>query len=295
MREFFRDKNFRAESVQLIDYCNSVIEEYQQDNLRLTLRQLFYQLVSANVLTNTEKSYKKLGGLVSDARLAGLIDWDTIEDRVRQPVEWQQFESLDDAVSDLLRYYRLPRQDEQETYVELWVEKDALAGVLRPIASTYHITLMVNRGYSSQSAMYAAGKRMDRCCDQYGSSSAAVLYLGDLDPSGEDMVRDIQDRLDMFAEVSVDVEKIALTIEQVQQFNPPPNPTKLTDSRAAGFIERYGDNSWEVDALPPRELRRIIESAFQRRLDIDLIQEVERREEADKVELREALNRMRAQ
>jgi len=164
--------------------------------------------------------------------------------------------------------------------------------VLQTIASEYHITMMVNRGYSSQSAMYAAGKRIDRCADENDSTSAVVLYLGDLDPSGEDMVRDIQDRLDMFAEIDIEVEKIALTTAQVEEFQPPPNPAKLTDSRAAAFIEKFGRNSWEVDALPPRELRRIIEQSLQDRLDVSLIDEIKQQEAQDKERLWDAVSEL---
>lgn len=266
MKEQFIDSNFRSSSLQLLKQCNDIAEEYMTDGLTLTLRQLYYQLVSKNIVPNTDKSYKRIGGLVSKARLAGLMDWSAIEDRTRQPKKASEWDSISDLMDSALYSFRLPRMQGQNTYVELWVEKDALAGVLEPIARENHIVLMVNRGYSSQSAMYESYKRIESKMDEYDCVRACILYLGDLDPSGEDMVRDIQDRMDQFG-VEVTVKKVALTIDQVFQYDLPPNPAKLTDSRAKEFILKYGTDSWEVDALSPRELKMLVEIDLTRLLD----------------------------
>ena len=306
--EQFKETKFRAPSLALIASCDDIITSYLADGMRLTLRQLYYQLVSANIVPNTERSYKNVGTLVSNARLAGMLDWDGIEDRGRQPAVPPEFDSVEDLLDAAFASYRLPRLAGQSEYAELWVEKDALSGVLRPIAREYHVPLMVNKGYSSQSAMFSAAGRIRAACeklddDPYRPHTATVLYLGDMDPSGEDMVRDIQDRLEMFLnarigeygydamrEVDVDVEKVALNMDQVKQFGLPPNPAKLSDSRAAAFITKYGRESWVVDALPPRELQRIAREAIEGCLDLDLMEEIKEQEEADKDKLREALD-----
>jgi hypothetical protein len=283
VKEKFKAVNFRAESLALIEMCNGIIEEYQGQGLRLTLRQLYYQLVSRNVVRNLEKSYRMLSHLVSEARLAGLMDWAAIEDRVRQPRKASEFEDLNELVEAALYSYRLPRWKSQPRYVELWVEKDALAGVLEPIAREFHVTMMVNRGYSSQSAMYESANRF------IGSQKPGVLfYLGDHDPSGEDMVRDIQSRLDLFG-ADVSVRKLALTMAQVEEHNPPPNPAKMSDPRAEGYVARHGDESWEVDALPPNVLAQIIRQAFRGVVNRPAMEAVKRQEEEDKTRLREAL------
>lgn len=289
-REIFKHVNFQRKSWALIYHCVKIIDEYTAAGFRLTLRQLYYQLVSANIISNTERSYKNLGNLVSNARLCGQLDWNAIEDRIRRPVINPEFDDLDDLIQGALASYRLPRLDGQSEYVELWVEKDALAGVLQPIVRKYHIVLMVNRGYSSQSAMYEAGKRIDNARDRYGCDRATVLYLGDLDPSGEDMVRDIDDRLGMFASGFVRVVKVALTIEQVTEFGLPPNPTKLSDSRAKAFIQEYGRSSWEVDALPPKVLNNLITEALEGIVDLDKMDKWIDREGEDKERLLEAVN-----
>jgi hypothetical protein len=288
MKCAYKSINFRRESLNRIQLCNSIIREYQEQGLRLTLRQLYYQLVSKNVVPNTEKSYKALGNLVSDGRLAGLIDWDAIEDRNREPVRWAEYENVQQLVEETQYRYRLPRWEGQDNYVELWVEKAALAGVLRPLASKYHVTLMVNRGYSSQSAMYESAQRFK----EYRDRDPILFYLGDHDPSGEDMVRDIEDRLVMFGIHGISVRKLALTMEQVREYNPPPNPAKMTDSRAAKYVEEHGADSWEVDALNPTILAEIIETAFQSVTDMDKMNEVIRKEKKERKHLVAALPRL---
>jgi hypothetical protein len=275
MKEQFKEINFRQDSLDRIELCNQIIEDYQDQGLRLTLRQLYYQLVTQNAIPNIERSYKKLSTLVSDARLAGLMDWDAIEDRVRQPRQQNEFENLRDLTEAAIRSYRLPRWKGQEHYVELWVEKDALAGVLEPLASEYHVTMMVNRGYSSQSAMYESAQRFNGADEQ---RDPWLFYLGDHDPSGEDMVRDIGDRLRLFGVHHIHVVKLALTMEQVKQYNPPPNPAKISDPRATAYIDKHGDSSWEVDALPPETLSEIIRTAFDEIVDTAKMDKVKRKE-----------------
>lgn len=286
MKESFIEKRFGAKRLGLIGAANKIVEKYLAAGYRLTLRQLFYQLVVANLLRNVERSYKILGEAISDGRLAGLIDWEAIEDRIRQPFKHPEFENLEELVKAALQSYRLPRWADQEHYVELWVEKDALAGVLRPLALAYHVTLMVNRGYSSQSAMYEAANRFEEA--EAGGKETVLLYLGDHDPSGEDMVRDIRARLERFG-ANVDVQKIALTMAQVKQYNPPPNPAKMSDSRAASYVAEHGASSWEVDALPPDVLHKLIERSIHPFIDGKAWDRVVKQEEQDKKALTHAV------
>lgn len=288
MKERFKVVNFRDDKLQMISYCNEIVKIYQGQRLRLTLRQLFYQLVTKNAIRNTEKEYKRLGDTVSDARLAGLIDWGAIEDRVRVPRLPMEFDSLQDLVEAALASYRLPRWNGQPFYIELWVEKDALSGVLAPLAGEYHVTLMVNRGYSSTSAMYEAAKRFKA---HQNKQLCQLLYLGDHDPSGEDMVRDIQDRLTMFG-AEVVVRKIGLTSEQVAFYNPPPNPAKRTDTRAVKYIAKHGAECWEVDALPPDVLHSLVEEAILGRLDTGAMDAVKEQENKDKELLTKAVSKL---
>lgn len=286
MKEAFESWKPQGATLERVAQCESIVNEYAEQGLRLTLRQLYYQLVSRDLIPNTERSYKNVGIVLSNARLAGLIDWQAIEDRGRQPRSPNEYDSLKELVDAALWSYRLPRWKGQEKHVELWVEKEALAGVLQPLASEFHVTLMVNKGYSSQSAMYVSAKRILEI-----GKDAVIFYLGDHDPSGEDMVRDIQERLNMFTreELEVDVQKLALTTAQVRQYRPPPNPAKLSDSRAAAYIAKHGRFSWEVDALNPRQLQTLIRTAFEEVIDQEMMDAIMEQEEKDKKRLRKAV------
>lgn len=330
MKQYFKAHSFGEEAARLLGECNRVVERYQAKNLKLTLRQLYYQLVSRNLIPNEERAYKRISALLSNGRLMGQVDWEAIEDRIRVPRIPPEFKDLDDLVETALWNYRLDRWEGQENYVELWVEKDALAGILAPIANEYHSALMVNRGYSSQSAMFDAGQRYLEACyggalkygnfAEYAGIKAGkdfkeedvrrlrkirvldpeeipdpkrrpiLLYLGDMDPSGEDMVRDIRERLQMFGVVHIDVRKIALTMEQIEEHQPPPNPAKRTDPRAAEYIEKFGSTSWEVDALPPEVLDELVRSEFEVLIDMEKMDAVKAREEKDKKVLRTAVS-----
>jgi hypothetical protein len=153
MKERFRGVAFKPKSVELIRECNDIIAKYQARNLRMTLRQLYYQLVARNLIKNAERSYKNLSALISDARLAGLVDWDAIEDRVRVPKRSAEFDSPEDVMRAALASYRLRRWDPQPNYVELWVEKDAIANVLSPSRCRWRSTCRSStsrRAYASE-------------------------------------------------------------------------------------------------------------------------------------------------
>lgn len=256
MKKAYKDIKFRPAVLDIIQHADNILSEYTRAGLVVTVRQLYYQFVARTLIENTPQSYKRLAGIISDARLAGLVDWDAIEDRGRVPDVPRQWGSAREILDVAMRQFRLPRWEDQEAYIELWVEKQALAGVLEPLAHRHHITLMVNKGYSSQSAMRESAIRFSRA-EEYGKS-VVLGYLGDHDPSGEDMVRDIRDRLALFGVEALQVDKLALNMDQVRQYRLPPNPAKSSDSRFKKYQEEFGDESWEVDALNPKTLQKIV-------------------------------------
>ncbi len=280
----FKTINMTNATLERIDQANSIIEEYMSAGYRMTLRQLYYQFVSRDLFANIEKNYRSLAKTISNGRLAGLVDWDAIEDRGRVPDMPSQWTSLDALLKTAVKQFRLPRWNSQLTYAELWVEKQALAGVLAPLADEFHVPLMVNKGYSSQSAMFESSQRFRR-----HDKPKHLFYLGDLDPSGEDMVRDIRERLHMFGVDDLEVTKVALTMAQVEEHEPPPNPTKVTDPRAQAFIDEFGESCWEVDALSPPILEALIREAFVEIIDSDAMAVIEEEEENQRGWLRHDL------
>jgi len=292
-KEQFRTINFRPAARARIDQINEIIDDYQQQGLKLTARQLYYQFVSKELIPNSQVEYKKLTSLLTDARYAGMVDWSAIEDRGREASSWAEYDSIEQLVRSAIRTFRLPRWAGQHSYSELWVEKQALAGVLEPIAMAYHATLVVNKGYSSASAMKESADRIMRSMEDGGHQEANIFYLGDHDPSGEDMVRDIEERLDEFGVHDLAVLKVALTTPQVKQYKPPPNPAKLTDPRAAGYIARHGQKSWELDAIPPQVLAQLVRQAFDAVIDDDKMQAIKDKEAKDKTRLLAAVAKIK--
>ena len=290
-REQFREKlGLSKGNIVLLERINSIINEYARQGYTLTLRQLYYQLVSRDIVPNKDAEYKKVGKILTKGRMGGMVDWEAIEDRIRVPKLDYSVNDIPHALEDTVRQYKLNRQKGQANYIELWVEKDALSGVLRRITDHYHIRLMVNRGYSSCTALHDAYERILNAEQVYGQS-AHILYLGDHDPSGLDMIRDIEDRLNEFG-VFPEVIPIGLTMGQIETYNPPTNPAKITDSRAKWYIENYGDKSWEVDALNPKILHELVKENVERLIDMDKYNDQVDQEEEDKEKMRDIIDKM---
>jgi len=267
-----------------IDKINLILEEYMEQGYRLTLRQLYYQLVARGMIENKSTEYNRLGATLVMARMNGLTDWDSVEDRIRQPDLLYWVTDIKDAVEDTVRHYRLDRQKGQENYIEIWTEKDAVSNILKRVTQHFHIRLMVNRGYSSCSAMKEAYERLHAV--EYENQTPVIIYVGDHDPSGLDMVRDVKERLEEFGANPI-VDHTALTREQVEEIQPPPNPAKITDPRAKWYIAEQGSQSWELDALRPSLLEEIVRKKVEHYIDLDLFEKRLKRERDDKEYLRE--------
>lgn len=259
------DINLRKKSMQKINSANQIIEEYMAAGYQLTLRQLYYQMVARGYIANNNNEYRGIAETIKFGRLSGLVDWEAIVDRTRTPKDVYVVDGAEDAVSEALKHFRLDRQQGQKNHVEVWVEKDAISSLLWTKASHYGVTLMVNRGYSSVTAMYEAAMRM-KDAERQGKTNH-ILYFGDHDPSGLDMLRDISQRQDIFEQDPI-LKHVGITMPQIKQLNPPPFPAKITDPRVSGYIAEHGDTAWELDALPPEELFKIMENEIEALLDM---------------------------
>lgn len=254
-------KRFSASSKALIDKANAIIAEYQEQGFELTLRQLYYQLVSRDLLPNKQKEYKRLGSIINDARLAGLVDWSAIVDRTRHIRKNSHWKSPAEIVRACAEQFQIDKWANQENYVEVFIEKDALLGVIEPVCQSLDVAYFSCRGYTSQTEAWAAAIRYGQ---KLADRKVTVLHLSDHDPSGVDMTADLQNRMDIFLNNyhpklgRVNVKRIALTMEQVKKYKPPPNPAKETDSRFGRYREEFGDESWELDALEPKVLAALI-------------------------------------
>ncbi|MFF9043290.1 hypothetical protein [Streptomyces parvulus] len=267
MRQAYIERNFSPRSMAMIAKAEEICRDYAAQGFDLTLRQLYYQFVSRDLLPNKQSEYKRLGSVVNDARLAGLLDWDYIVDRTRNLRGLGHWDSPHSVIRSAAAGYRTERWADQPHRVEVWIEKDALVGVIAGVCQRYDVDYFSCRGYTSQSELWGAAQRMIRY--ENAGQKPVIIHLGDHDPSGVDMTRDIRERLALF-EADVEVRRIALNMDQVEEHEPPPNPAKLTDSRATGYIREYGRSSWELDALEPTLLDRLIEEEIWAWRDLDL-------------------------
>ncbi|SCL32201.1 hypothetical protein GA0070616_4406 [Micromonospora nigra] len=256
--------------------AEAICSEYATQGFDLTLRQLYYQFVARDWIPNTVQSYKRIGSIINKARMAGLLDWSYIVDRTRSVAANSHWETPADIMRSAAHSFGIDKWADQPRRVEVWVEKEALAGIVGQIAAQLDVAYFSCRGYVSQSELWRAGRRLGRYLD--GGQAITVLHLGDHDPSGIDMTRDIRDRLELFIGEdhgewalhdedaltepdglpNLEVRRIALNFDQVRQYNPPPNPAKETDSRSGGYKAKFGSQSWELDALDPTTLAGLI-------------------------------------
>lgn len=284
MKQAYKDINLKPATLQRIALLNDIIDEYLDQGFTLSVRQLYYQLVARGLVENTEQSYKNTASIINDGRLCGLIDWDAIEDRNRDIETRPSWTSGASIVRSAAESFHMDMWVNQTERVCVIVEKAALAGVLGPLCRRYDVPLLAARGYPSVSIVRELVEEHFLPCMQE-DQVPHVLHLGDHDPSGIDMTRDLRERIDMFVDgqfdFEVDLERIALTMPQVQVKRPPPNPAKTTDARYKDYRRKYGNESWELDALEPSFLVQLVEGKI--KALIDSAAWTERREEIESI------------
>ncbi len=260
------ERNFRGTTLAIIDYANTIIENYQAQGLSLTLRQLYYRFIAADIFPNNKHSYNRLGSIINDARLAGMIDWEAIEDRSRELQQNSHWANPERMVEVCAQQFSVDRWEGQKYRVEVWVEKQALEAVIGQAADEWDCPYFSCKGYTSQSEMWRAAQRFRGYLRN--GQEPVIIHLGDHDPSGIDMTRDIDDRNNELFGVQVRVDRIALNMDQIKEYGPPPNFAKQVDPRFESYSAKYGDESWELDALEPVTLNKLIQDRIKKYLNI---------------------------
>ena len=263
----YQPKKFAASSLIIIVQANTIVEAYAAQGLRLTLRQLYYRFVAQAFIANHQKEYKRLGSIINDARLAGLLSWDAIEDRGRNLNRFSMWSDPSSIIGSCVSSYLTDRWRHQDVRLEVWVEKQALEAVIEDACEPFDVPSIACKGYMSQSEMWRAAQRFLKY--QRAGKRTTIIHLGDHDPSGIDMTRDIFDRLNKVFGTKVKVDRIALNMDQVEELNPPPNPAKMTDARFASYSEEFGDESWELDAIEPASLNDLITAKIRENMDAE--------------------------
>jgi len=286
MRICYTPKKFIGKSKEIIIKANEIIDEYIEQGFSLTLRQLYYQFVARDLILNSQNEYKKLGSIINDARLAGMIDWNAIEDRTRYIRKQSHWTEPQDILATAAKQFTMNKREEQPYYIEVWIEKDALVGLLDDVCTENDVPYFSCRGYTSQSEIWEAARRFLEVTD-YGKKDikCRILHLGDHDPSGLDMSRDIEERMNLFYRhhlskqyvyPDIQLKRLALNYDQIEKFNPPPNPAKSTDVRFKNYVAQYGYESWELDALEPSVIVNLVKDEIESLTDSTLFNQKER-------------------
>ena len=269
-------KHKRTEMI--LENAISVLADYHP----MTVRQVYYRLVSRQIIDNNRSQYQAVSNILVDARKSGAIPWDWVEDRLRKPRHISMWDDLAAFAHTAVHSYRLDVWATQPCYLECWLEKDALSGIFEQLLANYGVTLNVGRGYDGWDSIHSAAMRFGT------GEGCTVLYYGDFDPSGEDMVRSLRERLAFFG-CEPEIVKCALTLDDVHRYNLPPDFAKKTDTRAAAFIDKWGDMAVELDALPPDVLQTSLKNEVEKRMDMDALESIKLQEAADKEALLEKL------
>ena len=252
-----RSRRTKAEIAMLEEALLAIVQEQHP----MTVRQVFYQAVSRGLVPKTEVAYQTVVvRLLVRLRKQGRMPYGWIVDEtrwVRKPVS---FTGLDAALQHVVEYYRRDLWAEAPVHVEIWCEKEALAGVLYEETYRFDVPLMVTKGYPSHSFLYGAAQDILR-----RGKPTFLYYFGDYDPTGKDIPRYIETTLrELAPSAEIHFERVAVTPEQIVDWNLPTRPTKKTDTRA----KRFGDErSVELDAIPPDMLRGLVQECICRHID----------------------------
>ena len=266
----------------------------------LTLRQIYYRLVAAGIIPNTRSKYNDLSKVIKQMRLDSMLPWAVLEDRVRRVSIKRGYEDSDQFIKrdleDFLTGYTRCLVQGQETYVEVWCEKDALARIFEDVAYPYCVRVVTCRGYQSMTFLKAYADRA--CAAIEKGQKPVVLYFGDLDPSGVQMFEAAQQTLEDELEVpGVDFIRVGLNLEHVASHKLPNNPDALkwSDVRAKGYVKRFGEIAVELDALHPAILEALAKGAIENQFDMDLFDEQRNLERQDRDRLAAIKARVQAE
>lgn len=262
----------------------SVAYEFASHENPVTVRQTFYHLVSRGLIPNTEKAYKKLVVILTKARKTGIISFEWFVDRSRRSIQVPTYSNIQEFLQQIVEYYYQDTWRNQNNFVMAWVEKEALVGVISSITMHYNVPLFVGKGYTSWSTFLEAFKIIEEQVKR--EKNVIILYFGDYDPSGVDIYRDLACRFEKLRIVPY-FERLALTKEQIIQFNLPPMPLKESDPRSERFQREHGDFAVELDALPPNVLRQIVKEGIEKYLDLDAFMRDLQEETKEKTRLEE--------
>jgi hypothetical protein len=327
-------RKFGVDTQAVIDQAEAICSDYAAQDLVLTLRQIYYQFVARGLIPNRQSEYKRLGDILNNARLAGVFDWDYMVDRTRNVVSPRWWDSPSALTKIAAEQYASDLWQDQHVRIEVWIEKDAGIGVIEAVCDRNQVAYFSCRGYTSQTEMWEGAQRIRYHIEN--GDRVVILHVGDHDPSGLDMSKDIASRLQLFvtrdwmsspwgrdlrasttgaitvgaikasmraymrsqgSDITDDqspwtVKRIALNYDQIERYNPPPNPAKQTDARFQAYMAETGlDESWELDALDPSVLQDLIQDEIDILRDSRIWANNERKQDRDRAMMQSLASR----
>lgn len=268
----------QKQSLELLAQVQKIIDSY---DFALTLRQIYYQLVAKQLIPNEQRYYKKLSRLCVAGRDEGILPEEGFADRLRAIDKLSSWINLNEFMQAVKRSYRKNKWQNQDSYLEIWTEKDALRNVLTEITYQHDVALMVARGQLSRTEVYRTAGRYKAQSDK----ECYLYYCGDFDPSGLCIYDSIKKRLMNFGS-TINFERIALTQEQIEKYQLPSDPGKKSDPNYNKFVSIYGsDMVVELDSLPPDVLRKIIEDCIIKNINYELLGQVQEKERDEGIRL----------
>lgn len=270
MRQEYVDIKFSSGVREFIAIIDKILTRYSRKGLTMTVRQLHYRLVTEGVMGNTKKNYKRVVKVVTDGRMAGLLDWDCIEDRHRSWQRRQHWDSGQQYIDAVANSYHMDKWVGQEYRPFVLIEKDALSGVFSSVCYNLDVPMLSCKGYLSASSSRDFAT-LDLRYTIADGQQPIVFHFGDHDPSGLDMTRDMVERLSLFLEIDdPEVRRKAINLDQVDKWKLVPNPANQRDARFVAYSRRYGRKCWELDAIEPEELQGICKRSIERLIDWDV-------------------------
>jgi hypothetical protein len=272
---------YQASSIKRVRATKAEVEERREallaiidDGKPMTVRQVFYQATVRGLVEKAESGYAKVQTDLTVMRRAGELPYHWLADNTRWQRKPRTFNSVEEALNETVQFYRKALWKDADCYVEIWLEKDALAGVVIPVTALYDVPLMVTKGYASLSFLYSAAEHINELF-----VPTYIYHLGDFDPSGVNAGEKIEETLQELApDAEIYFERIAVTEEQINEWDLPTRPTKKSDTRSKGF----GAISVELDAIEPNRLRLIVQEAIEAHLPADQFEVLKAAEESER-------------
>lgn len=278
-------KNLYGKTKELIYSIDNIIMPYKEKGMKISVRQVYYQCVARKIIDNNKEQYNKISDVIKIGRMAGLLDWDVIEDRTRYTRENVHFDSPQEILQIAANQYRIDTRATQPFYLECWIEKDSLVSILETTCKRLDVPCFSCRGFSSITALHEAALRFNN-----SGKKNIILYAGDHDPSGLKIPATIQEKLKIF-NANVELKRIGLTLSQIEELNLPPFYAKEKDSNYSAYVKNTGTKyAWELDALPPEKLSTLFEQEINALTDFTALRDLQDLQNRDKSYLLNFIN-----